>query len=72
MKEEKRAAKKEQPACMRCGSEENVDKRYSFGIYAGRLCETCCFIFKDHCGIGQKQGTATEYERNGEQYYEDD
>lgn len=42
--------------CTRCGSTEEVEERYSFGIYAGRLCKECCYGYRDHCGIDQEQG----------------
>lgn len=43
--------------CTSCGRERNdVEERYSFGIYAGRLCEDCCYKYRDHCGIDQPQG----------------
>ena len=42
--------------CTSCGSTEDVESRYSFGIYAGRLCRKCCYNYRDHCGIDQEQG----------------
>lgn len=46
--------------CTSCGAEDtpdnDVDLRYSYGIYAGRLCRKCCFNYNDHCGIDQEQG----------------
>ena len=42
--------------CTSCGSTKDVEPRYSFGIYAGRLCRECCFGYRDHCGIDQEQG----------------
>ena len=44
--------------CTHCGEHKpgEVEERYSFGIYAGRLCNKCCFTYRDHCGIDQPQG----------------
>ena len=47
---------------------DDVDTRYSFGVYAGRMCIDCCSGYQDNCGIGQPQGTVAEYEG---QYYEE-
>jgi len=57
--------------CRRCGSTKQVEERYSFGVYAGRLCKRCCYGYSDHCGIDQRQGTPAEYEAMGEQYWEE-
>jgi hypothetical protein len=43
-----------------CGATKDVEPRYSFGEYAGRLCPECCRKFRDHCGIDQGQGDPTE------------
>lgn len=54
--------------CTSCGEiKPDVRGRYSFGIYAGRLCEDCCWGYRDNCGIGQPQGdpkTLDEYPDN--------
>lgn len=43
--------------CLSCGEERNdVENRYSFGVYAGRMCVPCCGKYRDNCGIGQRQG----------------
>ena len=43
--------------CTGCGEErDDVQDRYSFGIYAGRLCVPCCGKYRDNCGIDQDQG----------------
>lgn len=44
--------------CSKCGKHdpENVQERFSFGVYAGRLCSDCCIDYRDHCGIDQPQG----------------
>jgi hypothetical protein len=43
--------------CTGCGIiSPTVEPRYSFGIYAGRLCEKCCFKYRDHCGVDMEQG----------------
>lgn len=47
--------------CTSCGEErDDVERRYSFGIYAGRLCEDCCHTYRDHCGLDQPQGAVEE------------
>lgn len=58
--------------CWLCGKKsENVEDRYSFGVYAGRLCLECCFKYRDHCGIDGEQGRPEELEAMGETYWED-
>ena len=39
--------------CTGCGEENrtDVEERYSFGIYAGRLCVPCCSKYRDKCGL---------------------
>ena len=38
-------------------SKPDVEKRYSFGFYAGKLCNACAFAkFRDHCGLATPQG----------------
>jgi hypothetical protein len=39
--------------CPRCHKEkEDVEDRYSYGIYAGRYCSECAYkVFRDHCGL---------------------
>lgn len=63
--------------CTKCGETKpgKVDNRYSFGIYAGRLCEKCCRSFRDHCGIDQPQGDVRslhEFEAGGWEAIEGD
>ena len=47
--------------CSRCGKydPDDVEERYSYGVYAGRLCAQCAWEgFRDHCGLGPEgQGT---------------
>jgi hypothetical protein len=51
-----------------CGSchkkDKTVDIQYSYGVYAGVLCEPCARrIYRDRCGFrSEGQGTRTEYE----------
>jgi len=44
--------------CTRCGYEDStVEERWSFGVYAGRLCDGCARTYRDHCGLdGYGQG----------------
>ena len=47
--------------CTGCGEErDDVERRYSFGFYAGRLCEKCCTRYRDNCGLDQPQGDQTD------------
>jgi len=54
--------------CIRCGSTKDVEERDSFGVYAGILCKKCAMKYRDHCGIGQDQGSCQKLD---EQYWED-
>jgi len=48
-------------SCTKCGTTDGeIEGRYSFGIYAGRLCLKCCGSYRDNCGEGQPQGDVTE------------
>ena len=62
-------AEDHQCTCTSCGElKEDVQQRYSFGIYAGRLCTECCSKYRDNCGIGESQGRVEdldEFERGG-------
>ena len=61
------------PRCTRCGKvKPDVEERYSFGVYAGRLCTECCFGYRDHCGIDQEQGRPEVLELEGETYWEEE
>lgn len=51
--------------CSHCGSEsDTVEEQYSYGVYAGVLCEPCArTMYRDQCGHGRHgQGTREEYE----------
>lgn len=39
--------------CTHCGKDKpDVDRRYSFGIYAGLMCGRCAYdTYRDHCGL---------------------
>ena len=39
--------------CRRCRlPKEDVWKRYSFGVYAGKMCDECAYVsYRDHCGL---------------------
>jgi len=52
-----------QDICTRCSGYKpgDVEQRYSFGVYAGRLCSDCCRTYQDHCGLdGFDQGDPGE------------
>lgn len=40
-------------SCTSCGEEkDDVERRYSFGVYAGRMCESCAINgYRDACGL---------------------
>lgn len=44
--------------CTHCGQTKprEVEERYSHGLYVGRLCEECCYKYRDHCGLDRPQG----------------
>jgi hypothetical protein len=51
----------ENPRCTKCGEESrDVEERWSFGYYAGRLCRECCYSYRDHCGIDQEMGLPSD------------
>ena len=57
--------------CTSCGQLRNdVEERYSFGYYAGRMCVECATTkFRDGCGIDQPEGDPRElddYNNDGE------
>ena len=59
--------------CFGCAQErDDVEERYSFGVYAGKLCVPCCMKYRDHCGIDQDQGLPSDLEELGEVYYQED
>lgn len=60
--------------CFKCATEKlDVDERYSFGVYAGKMCVECAKSgYIDSCGIGKPQGTPQEYVADGGEYYADE
>jgi hypothetical protein len=58
----------EESHCTRCGREARTEERYSYGVYAGRLCLECCRSYRDNCGVGQPQGSPNDLD---EPYWED-
>ena len=55
--------------CSRCHNKsDDIQERYSFGVYAGVFCEECCMSYRDHCGIDQEQGLPCDLD---EPYWED-
>jgi hypothetical protein len=53
-----------QSCCSKCGETEGVEKRWSFGYYAGRLCRECCFSYRDHCGLDQEMGHPSDLDES--------
>jgi len=45
----------------RCGRGD-IYEQYSYGIYAGRMCDACAYEkYRDHCGLTKlKDGTYTQ------------
>jgi hypothetical protein len=59
------AARIERGVCDSCHEQHaTVDAQYSYGVYAGVLCEPCARQnYRDHCGFRPEgQGTRAEYE----------
>lgn len=56
MDEFMRMFRDEDRPCSRCGSNDDVQAWYSFGVYAGRLCHDCAMKYRDHCGLDGAQG----------------
>lgn len=50
---------------------EDVDERYSYEVYAGRLCVSCCGTYSDNCGLDGHQGDPNELIEAGENYWEE-
>lgn len=66
--------KMETSECGRCHEQKPGAKqeRYSFGVYAGRMCEECAYSrYRDHCGLDGKQGSAADLDEDlePEDYY---
>ncbi len=52
---------REEHRCTRCGMARNdVEERYSFGVYAGKLCISCCAGYRDNCGLDQGRISFTD------------
>ena len=66
----------EEWTCSSCGAEDSeknpVDRRYSFGVYAGRLCEGCCSKYRDRCGLDGAQGDPRDLDEYPDHYYEEE
>ena len=59
--------------CTSCGQvRDDVEERYSYGVYAGRRCVECCGKFRDRCGLDGEQGDPRELEEMGEVYWAED
>ena len=60
--------------CFGCGKDglDDVEERYSYGVYAGKLCTKCCYRYRDHCGVDDdEQGSPNEMIESGETYWEE-
>lgn len=62
--------------CRRCGEEkDDVEERYSYGIYAGQMCGKCAFdAYNDHCGLHEienEDGTFSYVEEDEQGAVED-
>ena len=77
MQQEQRLAERVKAGiCDKCHQKApTVDQQYSFGVYAGILCESCARRgYVDQCGFRPEgQGTRNEYEElAGPGTYDDD
>ena len=55
--------------CTRCGEpKEDVERQFSFGIYAGLMCRQCAYdAYRDHCGyVKDAQGNIIEAGQQGD------
>lgn len=57
----------ESGVCPKCQQKrEDIDERYSFGYYAGVMCEPCArHGFRDQCGLGMPMGDPQELDDYG-------
>lgn len=56
--------------CFGCGEmRPDVERRYSFGVYAGALCIPCCTKYRDNCGLDQPQGSPADLDEPYEADY---
>lgn len=65
----------EEGICPSCQNKRNdIDERYSYGVYAGVMCVPCAKKgYRDQCGLGASMGTRNEYEAdNGPHSYDED
>ncbi len=47
--------------CPKCHEKkDDIEVRYSFGVYAGKFCTDCCAGFRDNCGVNQPQGSPND------------
>lgn len=72
MEEWKEKIEEQRRAQFRCRNcrvwDYGVTERYSFGVYAGKLCESCCSMYRDNCGLDQPQGNYADLD---EPYWEE-
>ena len=55
--------------CRRCGKVgDDVEERYSFGVYASVLCVACCSSYRDNCGVGQPEGNPADLDEPLDDY----
>jgi len=51
----------EQEECPKCHEKkDDIEVRYSFGVYAGKFCTDCCAGYRDNCGVNQPQGSPND------------
>jgi len=53
-------AVEECPRCHEKVPEGQVHTRYSFSVYAGKFCDSCCSGYRDNCGLDQSQGSEAD------------
>jgi len=59
------------PKCHKEVAKGEVQERRSFGVYAGKFCESCCSGYRDNCGLDQAQGSQADLDEpiEPEEYY---
>ena len=57
------------PKCHDMVPESQIETRFSYGVYAGKFCEKCCYTYADACGLGGYQGSPSDLD---EPYWEEE
>ncbi len=57
------------PQCRKETWDDEIQQRYSVGVYAGTFCEECCNSYIDRCGLDGWQASPNDID---EPYYEEE